>query len=93
MKVERGGDTYRRQAQSGLKFGEGSIVDVICTEAESLCPAIKVAHQPHLLSNTKPHDGDFAVRDLVQLTHMGLHHLQTNVSALFLQTDKTMFFA
>lgn len=53
--------TYWWKAESSLKLGESAIMDLICTEAEALCPAIKVAHQSHLLCNAVPYNGDLAV--------------------------------
>lgn len=65
-----------------MKLGEGAIVDVVRTEAEALCPAIKVTHQSYLLRNAIPYNRDLAVPQLVNMAGVILHDLQ-NVATGF----------
>lgn len=67
--------THWWQAQSGLELGESPVVDLICTETEALCPAVKAAHELHLLCDAIPHNRHLAMCQLVHLPHMVLQNL------------------
>ena len=69
-------ETHWWKAERGLKLGEGAVMNLEGTQAEALCPAIKIPHQLDMLGNAKPDHRHLAARELVQLRHMVLQNLR-----------------
>ena len=71
-----GGPTHWDKPQHALKLGESAIAELLSTQAETLGPVIKTAHEPNLLSNTKPHNRYLAVLEHVHLPSTSSNDLQ-----------------
>ncbi len=68
---------YRNKPDGPLESSEGAITELFCAQAEALGPVVKVPHEPHLLSNAKPHHRDLPVCEQVYFAGLILDNLQT----------------
>lgn len=67
---------HRDKLDVTLEASEGTIAELLCTQAEALRPVVKVPHEANLLSNPKPHHGDPALCQLIKFACLVFHNLK-----------------
>lgn len=67
---------HRDKLDVTLEASEGTIAELLCTQAEALPPVVKVPHEANLLSNPKPHHRDPALCQLIKFACLVFHNLK-----------------